>query len=160
MAERQVAEAKAKAEGKKRSFAIVPYEGPNSTHRRPIYIECRDDAVVLQPEGIVLGVHDFEGPMGPSNPLAMALRAEREYLLSQKGFDPQRDGEPYPLLLVRPDGIVAYYAARAAMKSWGPEFGYEFIEADWKLAYQPPDAAIGPRGATMPWNRRGSFNNG
>jgi hypothetical protein len=138
-AERQLAEAKIRAAGKKRSFAIVPYEGPNSTHRRPIYLECREDAVVLQPEGIVLSVQDFEGPMGPSNPLAMALRAEREYLLSQHGFDPQRDGEPYPLLLVRPNGIIAYYAARAAMKSWGPEFGYEFVEADWKLAYQPPD---------------------
>jgi hypothetical protein len=141
-AERQVAEAKAKSEGKKRSFAIVPYEGPNSTHRRPIYIECRADAIVLQPEGVVLSVHDFEGPMGPSNPLAMALRTEREYLLSQRGFDPKRDGEPYPLLLVRPDGVVAYYAARMAMKNWGAEFGYEFIEADWKLAYQPPDPQL------------------
>ncbi|MCC6126850.1 MAG: hypothetical protein IT426_17945 [Pirellulales bacterium] len=141
-AERQLAVAKLKAEGKKRSYAIVPYEGPNSTHRRPIYLECRDEAVVLQPEGIAFYVHDFEGPMGPSNPLAAALRTVREYLLSQKGFDPQRDGEPYPLLLVRPDGIVAYYAARAAMKSWGPEFGYEFVEADWKLAYQPPDPQL------------------
>jgi hypothetical protein len=142
VAERQLAEAKTKAEGKKRSFAIIPYEGPNSTHRRPIYIECRGDSVVLQPEGIVLDVHDFEGPMGPSNPLAAALRTEREFLLSQHGFDPQRDGEPYPLLLVRPDGIIAYYAARAAMKSWGPEFGYEFVDDDWKLAYQPPDPQL------------------
>jgi hypothetical protein len=142
-AEKQLAEAKVRAAGKKRSFAIVPYEGPNSTHRRPIYIECRENCVVLQPEGVVLNVHDFEGPMGPSNPLAAALRAEREYLLSQNGFDQQRDGEPYPLLLVRPDGIIAYYAARAAMKSWGPEFGYEFVDDDWKLAYQPPDPQMG-----------------
>jgi hypothetical protein len=138
-AERQLGEAKAQAAGKKRSFAIIPYEGPNSTHRRPIYLECREDSVVLQPEGIVFGVRDFEGPMGPSNPLAAALRTEREYLVSKNGFDPQKDGEPYPLLLVRPDGIVAYYAARMAMKSWGPEFGYELVDADWKLAYQPPD---------------------
>lgn len=138
-AERQLAEAKNRAAGKTRSFAIIPYEGPNSTHRRPIYVECRANCVVLQPEGIVLDVHDFEGPMGPNNPLASALRAEREYLLSQNGFDPKRDGEPYPLLLVRPDGIIAYYAARTAMKSWGPEFGYEFVDDEWKLAYQPPD---------------------
>ncbi len=141
-AEKQLADAKIRTAGKKRSFAVIPYEGPNSTHRRPIYLECREDAVVLQPEGIEFRVRDFEGPMGPSNPLAAALRAEREYLLSRNGFDPRRDGEPYPLLLVRPDGIVAYYAARAAMKSWGPEFGYEFVEADWKLAYQPPDPQL------------------
>jgi hypothetical protein len=141
-AERKLAEAKLKSADKKRSYAIVPYEGPNSTHRRPMYIECRADSVVLQPEGIELGVHDFEGPPGPHTPLAAALRAEREYLVSRNGFDPQRDGEPYPLFLVRPDGIIAYYAARHAMKSWGLEFGYEFVDADWKLAYQPPDPQL------------------
>ena len=36
------------------AYSVVPYEGPNSTRRRPIYIECRADAVVLQPEGIEL----------------------------------------------------------------------------------------------------------
>ena len=48
-------------------------------------------------------------------------------------------GEPYPLLLVRPDGVEAYYAAREAMSSWGSEFGYEFIDQDWKLEFRPPD---------------------
>ena len=98
--------------------------------------------MVLQPEGIEFLESDFEGPLGPGNPLASALRAVREYLLASHNFDPQRDGEPYPLLLVRPDGIAAYYAARAAMKSWATEFGYELIDADWKLAYQPPDAQL------------------
>ena len=51
-------------------------------------------------------------------------------------------GEPYPLLLVRPEGIAAYYAARAAMKSWGFDFGYELIDDDWKLSYPPPDSRL------------------
>ena len=25
------------------------------------------------------------------------------------------------------------------MKSWGSEFGYELINADWQLKYPPPD---------------------
>ncbi len=141
-AKKQVTEAQMEAASRKKSYAIVPYEGPNQTYRRPIYLECREDAVVLQPEGIELYETDFEGPLGPGNPLASALRAVREYLLTNHGFDPQRDGEPYPLLLVRPDGIAAYYAARAAMTSWATDFGYELIEADWKLAYQPPDAQL------------------
>lgn len=124
-----------------RSYAVVPFEGPNQTHRRPIYLECREDSVVLQPEGITLTESDFEGPLGPGNPLAAALRATREQMLARGGFDPQA-GEPYPLLLVRPDGINAYYAARAAMKSWGFDFGYELVEGDWKLAYPPPDARL------------------
>ncbi len=28
------------------------------------------------------------------------------------------------------------------MKSWATEFGYELIDADWKLAYQPPDPQL------------------
>lgn len=98
--------------------------------------------MVLQPEGIRFVEADFEGPMGPGNALAVALRATREYLLSKRDFDPQRDGEPYPLLLVRPDGIAAYYAARAALQSWATEFGYELIDADWKLAYQAADTQL------------------
>ncbi len=124
-----------------RSYAVVPYEGPNQTRRRPIYIECREEAVVLQPEGIALVDDDFEGPLGPGNPLAASLRAMREYLQSQSRLDPQA-GEPYPMLLVRPSGIAAYYAARAAMKSWGSDFGYELIGDDWKLAYQSPDPQL------------------
>ena len=60
---------------KPRSYSVVPYDGPNGTRRRPIYIECLADAVVLQPEGVRLSEADFEGPLGPGNPLAAALRA-------------------------------------------------------------------------------------
>ena len=136
--ERQVAEAR-RAARRRASYAVVPYEGPHATRRRPIYIECRADAVLLQPEGIVLGQSDFDGPLGPGNPLDVALRAIREYLLRQQQLDPEKTGEPYPLLLVRPDGIAAYYAARAAMKSWASDFGYELIGQDWELEFQPPD---------------------
>ena len=139
-AERRLGEA-GKTAGRQRSFAVVPYEGPNQTHRRPIYLECRADCVVLQPEGIMLTEADFEGPMGPSNPLASALRAAREHLLAQHEFNPNI-GEPYPMLLVRPEGIGAYYAARAALKSWDCEFGYELIGDDWKLAYPSPDPRL------------------
>jgi uncharacterized protein YlxW (UPF0749 family) len=138
----QVTKAQLDAASQKKSYAVIPYEGPNQTNRRPIYLECRADALILQPEGIEFPESDFEGPLGPGNPLASTLRAVREYLLASHNFDPQRDGEPYPLLLVRPDGIAAYYAARAAMTSWATEFGYELIDADWKLAYQPPNAQL------------------
>ena len=141
-ARRQLDDARKAAQHRRRSYAIVPYSGPHETRRRPIYIECTADAAVLQPEGIALGEEDFDGPMGPGNPLAAALRAEREYLLAKGNLDPDEVGEPYPLLLVRPGGIGAYYAARAAMKSWGPEFGYELVGADWQLKFQPPDPEL------------------
>lgn len=126
----------------KRSYAIIPYQGPHGTNRRPIYLECRADGVYLQPEGIRFTPADFSTSLGPGNPLDAALRAVREEWLARGQFDPLKDGEPYPLLIVRPSGIEAYYAARAAMTSWGAEFGYELIEEDWKLSYPPPDPAL------------------
>ncbi|MGQ9605747.1 MAG: hypothetical protein ACUVTW_06060 [Thermogutta sp.] len=124
------------------SYAVVPYLGKHGTARRPVYLECRGEAIVLQPEGIEFVLSDFLGPLGPGNPLDAALRAAREYLVRSGQVDPTQDGDTYPLLLVRPDGIEAFYAARAALTSWGTEFGYELIEADWTIAYPPPEPQL------------------
>ena len=148
-AERRLAAARAALEearkgGAKKApaYAVVPYEGANGTRRRPLYVECCIDGVFLQPEGIRLGPGDFEGPPGPGNPLASALRAAREHLARgpQESGDP--DEQPYPLLLVRPSGVMAYYAAREALVSWGSEFGYQFVDEDWQLRYPPADPAL------------------
>jgi hypothetical protein len=141
-ARQQLAQAQLAAAHRPKSYAIVPYDGPNRTRRRPIYIECRGEAVVLQPENIVFKEADFDEPLGPGNPLAAAIRAAREQMLLQGSVDPQNAGEPYPLLLVRPAGIAAYDAALAAMKSWGSEFGYELINEDWQLKYPPSDPNV------------------
>ena len=116
-------------------FSIVPFDGVYKSNRRPIYIECRGDAIILQPEGIVFTPEDFLGPPGPGNPLASALRATQEYWSQLPPPAPDVNNEPYPLLLVRPDGIIAYYLARDAMASWNTEFGYELISADGKLEF-------------------------
>jgi hypothetical protein len=143
LARRKLDQTRDGAELRKRSYAVIPYQGPNGTRRRPIYIECRSDSVVLQPEGIVLTAEDFVGPMGPGNPLEAALRAVREHILrTESGQNGERPAEPYPLLLVRPSGIEAYIHARAAMKSWGSDFGYELIEDDWKVEFDEPDLEL------------------
>jgi hypothetical protein len=123
-----------------KSYAIVPYEGPNGTRRRPIYIECRGDRVILQPEGIVLTASDFRRPLGPGNPLASMLRAIREYWARAGGQ--AGGGDPYPLLIVRPDGAEAYGKCREAMESWDDEFGYELVSSELNLAFPPADPAL------------------
>jgi hypothetical protein len=124
------------------AYAVVPYEGVNGTHRRPLYIECSIDGVFLQPEGIRLGPADFEGPPGPGNPLASALRAAREHIAKGPRESGDPAAQPYPLLLVRPSGVMAYYAAREAIQSWGSEFGYQFVDEDWTLDYPPRDPVL------------------
>ena len=98
--------------------------------------------MLLQPEGIRLDISDLTPPLGPANPLAAALRQKREWLATQRGG--RLDSEPYPLLIVRPDGSSTYQRARVALQSWGTEFGYELIEADRPLVYPSVDSAVIP----------------
>jgi len=142
-AEQQLAATQQDATRRPRSYAVIPYEGPHGTYRQPIYIECRSDAIVIQPEGVCLTVSDFDGPLEACNPLDRALRAARELLLAQKKIQGNGSDEPYPLLLVRPDGIPAYYVAREAMKSWRSEIGYELVGKDWDLEFPKADPEVG-----------------
>jgi len=73
---------------------------------------------------------------------ASGLRAAREYLASRSGESGEPDAQPYPLLLVRPSGVMAYYAARESLQSWGSDFGYQFIDEDWTLTFPPADPAL------------------
>ncbi len=126
--------------GGNRSYALIPYEGPNGTQRRPIYVECLYDRVVIQPEKIELTQDDFRQPLGSGNALASALRAIREHWAR---YDTAGDqGEPYPLLIVRPGGAKSYSAARQAMAAWDSEFGYELIDKDLKLQFPDPDLEL------------------
>jgi len=141
--EARVEELREESQGK-RSYAIVPYKGPNGTYRKPIYIECRKDAIILHPEGIHLKASDFADTSWPGNPLAAALRATRDHVNAQaaKAGMPEPP-DPYPMILVRPDGIREYHMARAAIKSWDASYGYEFIESDWELNFpELPDPQI------------------
>lgn len=132
---RELVEEIEKQKKKKPAFAILPYSGKNGTTRRPIYIECTSQGLVLQPEGISIANRDLIPP-GPGNPLSTALRmmrqvysnADAKYGISQS---------PYPLLLVRPDGIEAYARAREAMSDWDDQFGYELIDRDMELSFPP-----------------------
>jgi hypothetical protein len=136
-----VDEARKKGNSQAVNYSVIPFEGRNSTQRRPIYIECRENQIILQPEGVQLTPRDFIGFFGPGNPLASALRAQSEYFATQAPPGKAAE-EPYPLLLVRPDGIAAYYAARAALDSWGNEFGYELVGADWNLTFPERDPLL------------------
>ncbi|MDX1945587.1 MAG: hypothetical protein SFU86_09265 [Pirellulaceae bacterium] len=131
----ELTEAQQKQRGQEQWYALIPYDGPNGTRRRPIYLECTDQGIVIQPEGIVFRPEDFRGPLGPGNPLDAALRTIREYLNQAGG----KLGEPYPLIVVRPSGVVAYGAARSALRNWDDEFGYELVSDDKKLAFGDAD---------------------
>ncbi|XZE19575.1 hypothetical protein SH449x_004898 [Pirellulaceae bacterium SH449] len=117
------------------AFAIMPYTGRSGTTRRPVYIECTKEHVIIQPEGIKIDIKDLTPP-GPGNPLATALRVLRN-AYSERDANYGFTQPPYPLLIIRPDGIESYARARAAMSSWDDQFGYELVEDSMELAFPP-----------------------
>ena len=124
---------KSELDRKKPKYALLPYHGPNETSRRPIYIECLADRVVIQPEGITLTAEDFDGAANANNPLVSALNTVRDHWLKTRQVT--ANDLPYPLLVVRPEGAESYAAARISMRHWESDFGYELVSNDIELAY-------------------------
>ncbi len=124
--------------GNGKTYAVLPYRGRSGTSRRPIYVECRSDRVLLQPEGIELTAADF-APGRVMNPLSAALVATVDYYQRN---DPTEKDKPYPMILVRPDGIESYYKVVESLQNWRTEFGYEFVEQDWELEFPPADKLL------------------
>jgi hypothetical protein len=126
-----------------RSYSVVPYEGPNGTFRRPLYVECLKDELVLQPEGVRITRDDLQPPLGAGNALAAALRSGRDYIVRlHPGEGQSRDTEPYPLLLVRAEGLLMFDLARRAIEAGDFELGFELVENDWKLKYPQADPQL------------------
>jgi hypothetical protein len=122
--------------GGKKSYAIIPYKGPNGTFRMPIYLECKGDVITIHPEGHHLTKNDFIASSWPGNPLAAVLRATREFQNAKSARAGQPEPpDPYPLIIVRPSGLKSYLWARAAISAWDSDYGYEFIDEDMKLAF-------------------------
>ena len=126
-------------DGDKPVFAVIPYEGTSGTHRRPIYLECTEQGIVLQPEGNLLSKDDLRPPYGPGNPLDAALRTVRSEYKPDNGAITET---AYPLLLVRPSGVNTYALARAAMSGWDDQFGYELIAEDLELVFPSTVAGL------------------
>ncbi len=128
---------------RKRTYSLVPYEGPNGTTRRPIIIECCQEGIVLQPEGVVIRREDLQPPLGSGNALASAIRAAREHYLRQHPEEGKsRDTEPYPMLVIRPEGTELFGLARRAIEAGGFDFGYEPVESHWELNYGVADPVL------------------
>ena len=130
-----------KQKKRKPAFAVIPYGGSNGTTRRPVYLECTKEGVVVQPEGLLISLNDLRPPFGPGNPLDAALRVLRQ-TYQQKDSTFGITQPPYPLLIVRPDGIQTYALAREAMSGWDDQFGYELVDNEMELKFPPSPAGL------------------
>lgn len=127
-ASRELARARLESTLVENRYAILPYFGPNATERRPIYLECRCDRIVLMPEGVEITAETLGDPMSPENGLVKFVRAVRQVIRSE-------GGRPYPLLVVRPDGIATFYVARAALATLEEDHGYELVDGSLQIDF-------------------------
>lgn len=119
---------------------VVPYDGQHGTTRRPILIECSGGTIRFVPEGIELTERDLVGFSVRDNPLLSGVRAAEQYWINEDRATGNRS-RPYVLLIVRPDGIPAYYGARQLLQTYKQPFGYELVDQDQELVFPEVDSS-------------------
>ncbi|MGF1580551.1 MAG: hypothetical protein ACFCD0_14410 [Gemmataceae bacterium] len=117
---KQLKQAKSRAV---RSYSLIPYAGPKGENRKPIYIECRQNGIVLHPEKVAL-----EGARFRPGLLDLHLN---ERLVKYETRVNGKTHKPYIFFLVRPEGLKSYYSAKEFVSKMEIDFGYELIEQDW-----------------------------
>ena len=143
----------------KSKFAFLPFDGRTGTTKRPILIECTQDQIRFLPEDIRLTPADLNGFTTGFNPLLMASRELVHYWKAYErvhaaNADPTKDTdsfetdlaalndkerEPYVLLLIRPNGAVAFHIAKAFLSQLKVPHGYELITDDMEIDAEQPD---------------------
>ncbi|MEO0531168.1 MAG: hypothetical protein AAF266_11435 [Planctomycetota bacterium] len=141
--EDEIEELKHAATGRERKFAVVALrDKATGTLRPPAYFECTESGIVLQPEGIKLSLRDLVAPKY-SSPVGAASRAiTRYYEEHPEARAANEVGKPYPLLVVRPGGVDAYYRARTALEMAGIDYGYQPVGDDWPMEYGEPNPVL------------------
>ena len=128
-----------------RRFVIVPHDGNGGTTRRPIYLVCGPNGVRMEPEGIAIAIDDLAKANESLNPIDALLRHSRLHYQRHRG-----DTEPpYPLLVVRPDGIDTYLMCRRLMSDWDDQFGYEMVGDNIDLAFPAEDPKLRREGRSL-----------
>lgn len=153
--EKQIAEMKrrllaaqaAEASAENEKFQVIPFDVQTGTTRRPIFIECTATGIRIQPENILITAADLEGFPANINPLAAGTGALINYWMDQnrKQRGAKSAAEPYILLLVRPDGVIAYYVALRMLEPIRTSHGYELVDDSMKLQF--PEVDPGARAA-------------
>ncbi len=123
-------------------FEVVPFDPVSGTSRRPILIECTAEGLRFIPENVMITRGDLAGFTPRVNPLIVGASALINYWTSWnlRQENPGREPEPYVLLLVRPNGTIAYYVAMEMLRDLKQPHGYELLEEDTELQMPPVDA--------------------
>lgn len=122
-------------------FSLVAFDPQSGTTRRPIIIECTDEAIIFQPENVRLTPEDLKGFTETYNPILAGAVALIRHWQSQPTTPGEQPPEPYVLIVVRPSGTVAYYLAMQYLGTLRNAHGYELVDDSINLGYPTADPA-------------------
>ena len=118
---------------------LLEFSNSTGTTRTPIVIDVSASGFELLPNGIRISAAEMEGFPIRDNPLLSAILTTHR-LRSGNSVT----AEPYVLLLVRPDGSLAFYGAQKILTDSHIHFGYELLESDHRVVAGEPDPTETP----------------
>lgn len=118
-------------------YTLLPYDGQLGTTRRPIIIECDDRSITFVCEGVTLTAPQLSGFPSDFNPVLAGTRALFEYwsVKDRQNASLKTPPPPYVLLVVRPQGTIAFYVARKLLEQFDQPYGYELVTDDLELTW-------------------------
>jgi hypothetical protein len=139
--EQRLQQVRVRRSREKNQYTFLPFDSETGTTRRPILIECTESSIRFIPEDIALRPQDLLGFDERINPLLAGSRALMHYWTAWNYMQKRTDDEPKPyvLLIVRPNGSIAFYLARKFLQNLDQPFGYELVEEDFQLALPEAD---------------------
>lgn len=118
---------------------LLEFSNSTGTTRTPIVVDVAEKGFEVLPNSITISTADMEGFPVRDNPLLSAILTTHRYRSKNSVTD-----EPYILLLVRPDGCLAFYGAQRILIEAGIHYGYELLEPDRQIMAGEPDSSETP----------------
>lgn len=99
-------------------LAIDQADGQNHS-KKPHYIECKKDGVIIHPSQEFISADNFEGENSPLSNFIAKIKAARN--------------SEYIIFAIRPDGVNTFQQIRNKVEQENIDIGYEPIEEKWIL---------------------------
>jgi hypothetical protein len=118
------------------SSAQVVELTPTGSRKTPVYVECRQEGLLVHPEGIQIPADGLERADGPWASRVAEIAGDA--------------GRQYVVFLVRPNGIDTFWKARAAVRDEKIDVGYDPVYAGGRIEFQQAGGSLRTAGSTTP----------
>ena len=101
---------------------VAKIENGTNRGKKPRYIECREDGVIIYPSQEFIPLNQLAQPNSPLLSLIAQVKANRD--------------KEYVIVALRPKGIEVFQTVRDLIEQEEIDIGYEPIEEGWTLKIQ------------------------